>query len=87
VAVREYGEALLPGYCALVVGGAPDEQIRWEEDQLLSEIQHRRAAGLGVKQISQELAGDSGWSRREIYRLAVGLTRQDRAPRGETDAV
>ena len=86
-AAREYGGALLPGDYVLVVGGAPDEQIRWEEDRLRAEIQSRRGAGAGVKEISQELASDSGWSRREIYQLALGLTRRARAPRGETDAV
>jgi 16S rRNA (cytidine1402-2'-O)-methyltransferase len=86
-AAREHGWAPLPGDYALVVGGAPDEQIRWEEDRLCAEIQSRRAAGLGVKEISHELAGDSGWSRREIYRLAVELTRGVRAARGGNDAV
>jgi 16S rRNA (cytidine1402-2'-O)-methyltransferase len=86
-AAREYGGAVLPGDFVVVVGGAPDEQIRWEEDRLRAEIQSRRAAGLGVKEISQELARDSGWSRREIYQLALGLTRRARAPTGETDAV
>lgn len=79
-------QALLPGEYVLVVGGAPDEALRWEEERLLSEIQDLRAAGLGVKELSQQLAERSGWSRREIYRLSLELARQDRSERGETHA-
>ena len=65
----------------LVIGGAPAGIVRWDEEQLRSRIQNLQAAGLGAKAISQQLAGDSGWPRREIYGLAVQL-----AQRGKADA-
>lgn len=78
--------AIVSGIHVLVIGGAPDEALRWEQERLLSEIQAGRAAGLGVKEISQQLAERSGWSRREIYRLSLEIARQNRVQRGETDA-
>jgi 16S rRNA (cytidine1402-2'-O)-methyltransferase len=80
------GEATLPGTYVLVIGGAPDKTVRWDEDRLRSEIQSLQAAGLGAKEISQQLAANSGWSRREVYRLSVELAQRDRAQGGESDA-
>jgi 16S rRNA (cytidine1402-2'-O)-methyltransferase len=85
-AARESSELALPGNCALVLGGAPHEAARWKEDRLRSEIQSGLLAGLGVKEISQQLAEDSGWSRRDIYRLSVKVAKQHRIQRGNTDA-
>jgi 16S rRNA (cytidine1402-2'-O)-methyltransferase len=85
-AARGPGEATLPGTYVLVIGGAPDEVTRWDEVRLHSEIESRQAAGMGAKEISQQLARDSGWSRREIYRLSVELARGGRVQEGKTDA-
>jgi len=86
LAMAELGGDAAPCACALVLGGAPDEAARWEEDRLRSEIQSRLVAGSRVKEISQQLAENSGWSRREIYRLSVEIAKQDRNQRGMTDA-
>jgi 16S rRNA (cytidine1402-2'-O)-methyltransferase len=86
LAMAELGKDAAPGTCALVLGGAPDEAARWAEDRLCSEIRSRLVAGLGVKEISQQLAENSGWSRREIYSLSVELARQGRNQRGRTNA-
>jgi 16S rRNA (cytidine1402-2'-O)-methyltransferase len=58
------------GPCVLVLSGARQETIRWEEDRLLAEVRACLARGLGAKEISQQLT-KSGWRRREIYRLAT----------------
>ena len=79
-------EATWPGTYVLIIGGAPAQTARWDEGRLRSEIQDLRVAGLGAKEISQQLAGDSGWSRREVYRLSVELAQRDRVKGGETDA-
>ena len=79
-------EATWPGTYVLVIGGAPAQTARWDEGRLRSEIQDLQVAGLGAKEISQQLAGDSGWSRREVYRLSVELAQRDRVKGGETDA-
>jgi 16S rRNA (cytidine1402-2'-O)-methyltransferase len=67
------GEVLAPGQeWVLVVAGASQERgLPWDEDRLVAEIRARLARGMGVGQISRELAGASGWPRRRVYRLAV----------------
>jgi 16S rRNA (cytidine1402-2'-O)-methyltransferase len=70
----ETDQVTAPGAYVLVIGGARAKIVRWEEERLRSRIQHLWGAGLGAKEISQQLAGDSGWPRREIYRLAVELS-------------
>ena len=62
----------------LVLGGARDQGIRssstpdrWDKDRLRAEIGACLEQGLGAREIGRLLAGESGWPRREIYRLAV----------------
>jgi 16S rRNA (cytidine1402-2'-O)-methyltransferase len=76
------GEALarlprLPGAdpCVLVISGSREKPAPWNEDHLMVEIQCRLSQGLGAKETSRSLAAESGWPRREIYRLAVGTDR------------
>ncbi|NIV36638.1 MAG: hypothetical protein GWN58_46550 [Anaerolineae bacterium] len=68
------GQVVAPGTHVLVLGGAPAGIVRWDEEQLRSRIQNLQAAGLGAKEISRQLARDSGWPRREVYRLVVELS-------------
>lgn len=59
----------------LVIGGAREELERWDESQLVAEIETRLAGGQRAKEISRQLADRSGWSRRRIYDLVVEITR------------
>jgi 16S rRNA (cytidine1402-2'-O)-methyltransferase len=61
--------------CVLVIGGALDEPPPWDEDRLRAEIRGCLEQGLRVKETSQRLAAESGWRRREIYRLATEISR------------
>lgn len=67
---------------ALVVGGAETPAVRWPEEQLRAEIQRRLAQRQGAKELSRQLAAESGWPRRAIYRLVVELSqaREDEDP-------
>jgi 16S rRNA (cytidine1402-2'-O)-methyltransferase len=56
---------------ALVFGGSREVMPRWDEDRLGSAIQDLLREGLGTKQVSHRLAAESGWTRREVYRLVV----------------
>ena len=69
-------QVVLPGALVLVLGGAPVGLGRWDEGRLHAEIQDLLVEGLRAKEISQQLAGASGWPRREIYRLTVELAQQ-----------
>jgi 16S rRNA (cytidine1402-2'-O)-methyltransferase len=59
--------------CILCIGGAPDRPACWAEDRLSAEVQACLARGLSARQTAKQLALPSGWPRRAIYRLAVGL--------------
>jgi 16S rRNA (cytidine1402-2'-O)-methyltransferase len=63
----------VPGCLILVVGGAREQSVLWAEERLRAEIKAGLAKALGVKEISRKLAAESGWSSREIYRLAVEM--------------
>jgi 16S rRNA (cytidine1402-2'-O)-methyltransferase len=62
----------------LIIGGQPQQAIRWDEDSLQAEIRERLGQGLTAKETGRELAAESGWPRREIYRLAVEMRRSTR---------
>jgi 16S rRNA (cytidine1402-2'-O)-methyltransferase len=68
----------------LVIGGAPVRPAHWTEDHLRSEIRARLSQGLDVRQTARQLAAQSGWPRRAIYRLAVQDARPSRESHGET---
>lgn len=56
-----------------VIGGARQQAVRWEEARLRAEIESGLEQDLGAKEISKRLAAESGWPRREIYRLVVKM--------------
>ncbi len=61
------------GPCVLVIGGLPRQGSRWDEGALRAEIRARTARGIAAREIGRELTSESGWPRREIYRLAVKM--------------
>jgi 16S rRNA (cytidine1402-2'-O)-methyltransferase len=60
--------------CVLVIGGASAQRLRWEQDRLEAEIRAHLRKGTGARAVSGQLAAESGWSRREIYRLVVAAS-------------
>jgi 16S rRNA (cytidine1402-2'-O)-methyltransferase len=70
----------IEGPCCLVIEGMRGKVAPWDEGRLRAEIQIRLNQGLGAKETSQALATESGWPRREIYRLAADA---DRLPASE----
>jgi 16S rRNA (cytidine1402-2'-O)-methyltransferase len=65
------------GLAVLVIGGAPLTVSRWDEGHLRAEIQTCLAQGRGAREFSRQLAVESGWSRREVYRLAIQIIRSE----------
>ncbi len=61
------------GEFVLVVEGKRGEEspLRWQPDEMLSQIRRLQAQGRSSSDISAELAEKSGWTRREIYRLIL----------------
>ncbi len=61
------------GEFTLVIAGAPEGMVRWEEDEVRSRLQELLAAGIPPAQAARELAQISGWPRQAIYRMALAL--------------
>lgn len=57
------------GEFTLVIAGQSIIQEHWPEERLLETLQKRLAEGVPPSQAAAQLASESGWSRREVYRL------------------
>ena len=57
------------GEFTLVVGGAEKTQAGWTENETVAAIRSGLDAGESPSRLSKRLAEESGWSKREIYRL------------------
>ena len=57
------------GEFTLVVGGAEKTRGEWTEDETVVAIRSGLEAGESPSRLSKKLAEESGWSKREIYRL------------------
>jgi 16S rRNA (cytidine1402-2'-O)-methyltransferase len=55
------------GEFTLVLRGNTTQAERWTEERLNEELQAQLARGESASQLAAQLAGPSGWSRREIY--------------------
>ncbi len=62
------------GEVTLVIGGAPAATpAAWDEARVREALRARTATGISPAQASAEVAGDSGWSRRDVYRLVSDI--------------
>jgi 16S rRNA (cytidine1402-2'-O)-methyltransferase len=68
------------GEFTLVVGGAqPEVRGPWDEDKLEAAVQSALAGGQSASQLASELAAQSGWQRREVYRKIQELKNAGKA--------
>ena len=64
------------GEFVLVVSGQPsDVNKEWSKEKLLAKIKKEIASGKSSRDISSELAEQSGWKKRDVYRL---ITNEDK---------
>jgi 16S rRNA (cytidine1402-2'-O)-methyltransferase len=61
------------GEFTLIIAGSVLLPERWPAEQLIVELQAHLERGEPASQLAAQLAGPSGWSRREIYRLLIKL--------------
>ena len=62
------------GEFTLVIAGAPPQAKEiWSLEKLQAALQEQLAQGLSPSQIASLLAAESGWPRREIYRMLTKL--------------
>jgi 16S rRNA (cytidine1402-2'-O)-methyltransferase len=70
-AARAYFSANEPrGEFTLVVAGkTKDEKHKWSEDKLEIAIKHELKSGESPAALAKRIADESGWDRREVYRM------------------
>jgi 16S rRNA (cytidine1402-2'-O)-methyltransferase len=69
-AIEYFGSKEVRGEFTLVVEGMKKvESGKWAEDILVEAIQRELQAGKSAKEISAELAEQSGWNKKEVYAL------------------
>ncbi len=62
------------GELVLVVGGHHDSEVRrWTEAEVRQALRKRLKKGAAPTAAAAELAAESGWNRREIYKVAASL--------------
>ena len=54
-------------FTLVIEGRAKVENEQWEEDELLKALEEGLKAGKSAKELSAELAGPSGWNKKEVY--------------------
>ena len=74
---RDHFDAVRPrGEFTLVIGGAPQEHERWDEDRVRVALDGLLAQGMGRSAAARSVAADAGWRRSEVYRLGLGARNQ-----------
>ena len=68
-ALEYFGSQPARGEFTLVVAGAEKTQREWSEAQTVAAIKSGLEAGEPPSRLSKRLAGESGWNKRELYRL------------------
>jgi hypothetical protein len=88
--MSEFPGDLLPtqiaGLQVWVFGAQQEQPEPWSEVRLTAAIGQYLSQGLPIKEISQKLAVNSGWPRRQIYHKCVQLVKRDRDEEGERKA-
>jgi 16S rRNA (cytidine1402-2'-O)-methyltransferase len=78
-AIRRFVETAPRGEFTLVIGGAGENPI-WPEQKVVQALQKRQDAGVTVRTAASEVAAESGWARRDVYRLATRSYRRSPIP-------
>ena len=59
----------------MIVEGAGQDPM-WTREQTRDEVHKLLAAGATVRDAAREVARRSGWSRRQVYHLAMSLRKE-----------
>lgn len=61
------------GEITLLIGGATDEQLQWDEARILTTLRERLGAGESLSRVARALAIESGWKKGEVYQLGLRI--------------
>ena len=66
------------GEFVLIISGRPiAKSERWSQEQVVAAIARQKRAGVPQAALASKLAEESGWQRREIYKLATQTSQKD----------
>jgi 16S rRNA (cytidine1402-2'-O)-methyltransferase len=68
---RQHFAGEVRGEITLVIGGAAGESIAWDETRVRARLAELLEQGLGRREAAQQVAAESGWPRREVYKLDI----------------
>lgn len=68
---RHFGAAPLRGEITLVIGGAVQEDTRWDAARVQAALGELLAQGMSRSTAARRIAEISGWSRAEVYSLGL----------------
>jgi 16S rRNA (cytidine1402-2'-O)-methyltransferase len=72
-----YFEAVPPrGEITLVVDGAHPESTRWLPEQVREALRNGLAKGKSASTLAREISTQSGWKRRNVYRIATEMDQE-----------
>jgi 16S rRNA (cytidine1402-2'-O)-methyltransferase len=77
-AVVHFAETPPRGEITLVIQGASTETGQWLADQVQSAINSALSRGESTSRIAKQVASQSGWPRREVYKLIMELQKRSR---------
>ena len=60
----------------MVSGQSSDASREWSKEKLLAKIKKEMVSGKSSKDISSELAEQSGWKKRDVYRLITDADKE-----------
>jgi len=73
-AITHFSQSEVRGEITLVIAGrSPDAQETWSEDRVRSTLQKLIDDGMERKEAAKQVAAQSGWERRVVYRVSVEL--------------
>ncbi len=74
---RTYFDEVKPrGEFTLVIGGASEEEVRWDTEQVEQALGDMLAQGMKRSDAARQVAALSGWNRSEVYTLGLSLDRK-----------
>jgi len=56
-------------FTLVIEGKKTEDRVRWTDEEVLKAIKQELLAGKSAKEISADLAGQSGWNKKEVYAL------------------
>lgn len=76
-AIQHFSNNQPRGEITLLIEGARPAPQKWEKERLIQAIQQKLNTAVSLKELSQQLAQESGWQSREIYQKALDLKKRN----------